>query len=741
MSINATKSFLLLSIFTQFGLTLSRTVSQSSVLQMSTNAEEYSFYIADTDSKSTTESLVHLTPADLSIRINGNNENMQYEDYNISKYLYYADAKANNFREVWKRFQPDNHVQKNSAFSKAVMNFVSRYLGYELSHWLEYIAIMDERISQFMGLGLMDSQIIGGFSTADQKHILHKILSLAGNSDAFSRRKSICQRVLMFHANLPHYIGKYPSLISCATITEMNMYFEGNQGQIRFEKIEEQVGKLSATQKDVLVRNLNEPHNFHVAWRNDDLSLANFDFLERFEMYHGLKRTQWVLSSMITKLPTMTRWYKTTDKTIWSMHLLNLYEEKQIVELLTKYDIDFRPEGHAWSTVREIMIEINNELCKDFTLYQRLVIGGALNKTVNKKILDVTGWSNKELKQFACFLDISVPETSPTQAVAKINEQKFTANLQTARIDSLFESMFYNSSQIKTRKEAIEIVVSIRRLFESYYGIPFKSIAQLEKHHFNTLPGFVLREFHSSEFKFTTKQKIFNEACRETFIRIGSIDNSDLSARKRQKLVELFISQCQGSFEDNLRVLNSLVCDWKFQPEELRSWKERQAWISRARDCKITDRVFASEIWQEISFMNQSLNELLYTLGPSNLCQVVPMTFWNSSSLKITNLEYDRLVWTLVKIDEESRLKQSSENDECVRIIVGKLRDEMQKWDSWLIDIRDEVRKSFYAVDALLQTMPCHDLTILRERTYISILFKLFFASGHFPILVNSCNS
>ena len=167
-------------------------------------------------------SLPHLTPNQLSILINHrgaaaavmksssegihsniiNSQNHLFKfDYNISKLLYSMGDSC--FVEVWKYFQPDDHVQNNEPFSIAIMDFVSRYFGFELSRWLSFTVqletIRDQRIQKYMGLGLRDSQISGSSNSFyEPRNLLNDLISSAGNSDVFSRRKSICQRVLMF---------------------------------------------------------------------------------------------------------------------------------------------------------------------------------------------------------------------------------------------------------------------------------------------------------------------------------------------------------------------------------------------------------------------------------------------------------------------------------------------------------------------------------------------------------------
>ena len=714
-----------------FEILLSNTVfsKPSSLAPTKTNyqADSTSFAHSRLETTRISVRLLDLTPEELSDEINGNknNENRRKSDYEISKLLYFAEVNAENFREVWKRFQPDNHVQDNSPFSTAVMDFVSRFLGHELSQWLEYIAIMDERISQYMGLGLYDSQLSGAFTSADQKYILHRILSLGGESDAFSQRRSICQRVSMYGFDLGPYIEKYPSLISCATIRELTVYFKGTRGPFRFEKIQTRLSSFDAVQNDSLVQQLNQPHNFHVEWRTSEFQLAEYDFMEREEIYHrkpvliGSHECRWGLSSQITQLPTVSRFYKIKPDATWALKLLTSYKISSIDHILKQYDIIYRQEGHLWSAVKDFLRTINNELCGDFTIYQRFLVGSALNQTVKKSsILDMTGWSKQEKKDFSCFLQVSAPgngiprehiAVNPSQQafdkrfqdIEHIVDMGLTFSGQHSTLDLIFEELFYNSSQITTRKSSQTVVNTIRAALKDAYGTEFQSLSQLEEHHFNSIPGFLLREFWTSEFQFNNQILGEKETCRETFIRIGSIDNSDLSALKREKLVQIFLRQCPGTFEDNLRVLNSLVCDYKFQPQELRSEKQRNAWISRARQCEITDAEFAEKVWQEVSFITPSLNSVLFTLGPSNLCSVVPKTYWDSSKTNITSFDSDRLVWTLTKIDDEN----DRENKECLEIIVKKLRNDTKRPRFWFNT----------------KEMPlCQDFLMLKQREYHS---------------------
>ena len=196
-------------------------------------------------------------------------------DYNISK-LFYSMGHS-SFVGVWSHFQSDNHVHNNEAFSIAVMDFVSRYFGFELSKWLttdSMVTIGDPRIQKYMGLGLRDSQISGS-------SLLDDLIQHAGNSDVFSTRKSICQRVLMFVVNeLEKSIERMPSLFSCATLKEIEAVFgDGNLSGKRLEIVTSHIGSLSDWQKDALTRQLNKDLNYRVNWRNTGTVSSLYSFM------------------------------------------------------------------------------------------------------------------------------------------------------------------------------------------------------------------------------------------------------------------------------------------------------------------------------------------------------------------------------------------------------------------------------------------------------------------------------
>ena len=48
----------------------------------------------------------------------------------------------------------------------------------------------------------------------------------------------------------------------------------------------------------------------------------------------------------------------------------------------------------------------------------------------------------------------------------------------------------------------------------------------------------------------------------------------------------------------------------------------------------------------------------------------------------ITNMQYDRLIWTLTQIDNEEK-NQNGQKHECLKSIVGRLRNSIQLNHNW----------------------------------------------------------
>ena len=306
--------------------------------------------------------------------------------------------------------------------------------------------------------------------------------------------------------------------------------------------------------------------------------------------------------------------------------------------------------------LQQVMPQISDELCSQFTLYQRALLSKVLEAFFKTNPLDQTGWSKEEQERFSCFLKLDAQPKANNEVTGNIirnldNDSFY--NLRTNvgsgmnaqmiapvknspgqewdsinSLDRIFEVLFFNSSQIRSRSEAVQVVRAIRREFLRSHGSALNSISELSRHQLNAIPAFVLREFWTSEFNFNSGRNF--ELCRESFIRVGSIDNSDLSPRKRAKLVNIFMDKCKNVFEDNLRVLNSLVCDWSSlllpplssmtsSQEVLREQNKKQQWVSRSRDCRITNEAFAASLWEQ--FQNDSLQDLLFNLGQLKLIQ------------------------------------------------------------------------------------------------------------------------
>ena len=420
----------------------------------------------------------------------------------------------------------------------------------------------------------------------------------------------------------------------------------------------------------------------------------------------------WPLSKALSGLPYLTAVKKTNTDAKWATLLLQLFSKDKMQEAMGVLLRDDRPK---------LMAEISEKLCDQFTIYQRAQLSEVMKRLIRANPLYKSGWTKEDKKRFSCFLQINPHSGTYSYTTLNIDENSQKTSIQQdphktrsgydwnaiGSLDKISEILFYNSSQVTTRTEAVEVVSAIRREFMRSHGTILQSISELSRHQLNAIPAFILREFWTFEFNFNSVGRNF-ELCRESFIRIGSINNSDLSPRKRERLVNIFMDKCKNMFEDNLRVLNSLVCDWPISGDALKDRNKRQLWTSMSRDCRITKEKITENVWSALQ--NDTLDEILFTLGPNNLCSVVPLNFWDDVTIGIEN--FDRMIWTLKKIDRivtapsSGRKIEGGEyrNRQCLEKIVPKLKKAIEK------------RIDLFQYDT--STIPCQDILILKNCKY-----------------------